>query len=155
MNVKIIKATKENISDIALIEKSCFSIPWTEKSIEDSVSNENTFFNIAYVGEEPAGYMSMQVVLGEGDIMRVAVLPQYRRHGIGRTLLEDCFSSNALDRVFLDVRENNTPAIRLYESFDFRRIDIRKNYYANPTENAVIMMKEFHDENQEVQKEQC
>lgn len=144
MNIKMIKATKENISDIALIEKSCFSIPWTEQSIEESVLNENTFFNIAYVDEEPAGYMSMQVVLGEGDIMRVAVLPQYRRHGIGKALLEDCFSSNTLDRVFLDVRENNTPAIRLYESFDFRSIDIRKKYYANPTENALIMMKEFN-----------
>lgn len=143
MNIKIIKATKDNITDIAGIEKSCFSIPWTEKSIGDSISGGNTFFNIAYIDGEPAGYMSMQVILGEGDIMRVAVLPQYRRHGIAKRLLDDCFSSNTLDVVFLDVRENNIPAIKLYQSFDFKSIDIRKNYYSNPTENAVMMKKEF------------
>ena len=142
MNIKIIKATKDNITDIAGIEKSCFSIPWTEKSIGDSISGGNTFFNIAYIDGEPAGYMSMQVILGEGDIMRVAVLPEYRRLGIGRALLSECFSVNHPDVVFLDVRENNIPAIRLYESFGFVNIGIRKNYYSNPIENAVIMHKE-------------
>lgn len=141
--IKVIKATKDNIKDIARIEQSCFSIPWTEKSIEESMAGGNSFFNIAYADGVPAGYMSIRIVLGEGEIMRVAVLPQYRRRGIGRLLLENCFSSNALNCVFLDVRETNIPAIKLYESFGFKSIDIRKNYYSNPTENAVIMKKEF------------
>ena len=139
MNIKIIKATKENIKDIFLIEQTCFSTYWTEQSIADSISNDSNYFNIAYVENKPAGYMSMQLVAGEGDIMRVAVLPEYRRLGIGRKLLQECFSANNPDVVFLDVRENNIPAIRLYESFGFVNIGIRKNYYANPTENAVMM----------------
>ncbi|MDE5983734.1 MAG: ribosomal protein S18-alanine N-acetyltransferase [Eubacterium sp.] len=143
MNIKIIKATKENTTDIALIERVCFSIPWTEQSIADSVGSDNTYFNIAYADGKPAGYMSMQVCCGEGDIMRVAVSPDFRRLGIGRALLEECFSANKLDAVFLDVRENNMPAIKLYESFGFEKIGVRKNYYSNPTENAVMMKKKF------------
>ncbi len=139
MNIKIIKAEKENTADIFLIEQSCFSTPWTEQSICDSVGVENNYFNIAYADGKPAGYMSMQLAAGEGDIMRVAVLPEYRRLGIGRALLNECFLSNKPDAVFLDVRENNVPAIRLYESFGFEKIGIRKNYYSNPTENAIIM----------------
>lgn len=143
MNIKIIKATKENTTDIALIEKNCFSIPWTEQSIADSISSDSAYFNIAYANGKPAGYMSMQVCCDEGDIMRVAVLPDFRRLGIGKALLDECFSANKLNAVFLDVRENNMPAIRLYESFGFEKIGLRKNYYANPTENAVMMKKEF------------
>lgn len=144
MNIKITKATKENISDIAMIEKACFSTAWTEESIADSIANESSYFNIAYADNQPAGYMSMQVCCGEGDIMRVAVLPDFRRFGIGRALLTECFSVNKLDAVFLDVRENNVPAIKLYESFGFEKIGVRKNYYSNPTENAVMMKKEFN-----------
>lgn len=143
MNIKIIKATQENISDIAMIEKICFSTAWTKESIAESISSESSYFNIAYVDHRPAGYMSMQVCCGEGDIMRVAVLPDFRRFGIGRALLTACFSLNKLDAVFLDVRENNVPAIRLYESFGFEKIGVRKNYYTNPTENAVMMKKTF------------
>ena len=69
MNIKITKATKENISDIAMIEKSCFSTAWTEESIAGSISNESAYFNIAYADNQPAGYMSMQVCCGEGDII--------------------------------------------------------------------------------------
>lgn len=142
MNIKITKAEKENTADIALIESACFSIPWTEQSIADSIGG-STYFNLAYVDGKPAGYMSMQVCCGEGDIMRVAVMPDFRRLGIGRALMENCFSANSLSAAFLDVRENNIPAIKLYESFGFEKIGLRKNYYANPTENAVMMKKEF------------
>lgn len=143
MNIEIKKVTKENISDITLIEQACFSIPWTEQSIAASAGSETAYFNIAFIDEKPAGYMSMQIVLGEGDIMRVAVLPEFRRLGVGRALLQDCFSYNTLDTVFLDVRENNIPAIKLYESFGFKNIGVRKNYYSDPTENAVMMKKKF------------
>lgn len=145
MNIKIIQATKENTADIFLIEQACFFTPWTEQSIRDSVESDSNYFNIAYVDGKPAGYMSMQLAAGEGDIMRVAVMPEYRRLGIGRALLEKCFSSNDPDVVFLDVRENNIPAIRLYESMGFRSVGMRKNYYANPTENAVIMTYNLKD----------
>lgn len=143
MNIKIIKAEKDNTSDIASIERICFSIPWDEQSISDSMSG-SAYFNIAYIHNKPAGYMSMQVCCGEGDIMRVAVLPEFRRRGIAGALLKQCFSANKLDAVFLDVRENNIPAIKLYESFGFEKIGARKNYYSNPTENALMMKKEFY-----------
>lgn len=145
MNIKIIQATKENTADIFLIEQSCFSTPWTEQSISDSVESDSNYFNIAYADGNPAGYMSMQLAAGEGDIMRVAVLPEYRRLGVGRALLNECFASTKPDVVFLDVRENNIPAIKLYESLGFKSVGLRKNYYSNPTENAVIMTYNLKD----------
>ncbi|MCM1114217.1 MAG: ribosomal protein S18-alanine N-acetyltransferase [Clostridium sp.] len=148
MNIKIIKAKKENTADIFRIEQACFATPWTERSISDSIENDSNYFNIAYADGQPAGYMSMQLAAGEGDIMRVAVLPSYRRLGIGKALLDTCFSSNPLDAVFLDVREHNTPAIRLYEFFGFERVGLRKNYYTNPTENAVIMTKKMKEQSE-------
>lgn len=145
MNIKIFKASKEDTADIFFIEQACFSTPWTEQSINDSIGSDSNYFNLAYAGGKPAGYMSMQLAAGEGDIMRVAVLPEYRRQGIGRMLLEECFLSTKPDIVFLDVRENNMPAIRLYESLGFEKTGIRKNYYSNPTENAVIMTYNLKD----------
>lgn len=145
MNIKIIKAAQENTADIFLIEQACFSTPWTEQSIIDSIGSDSNYFNVAYADGKPAGYMSMMLAAGEGDIMRVAVLPEYRRLGIGRALLEECFSSNNPDVVFLDVRENNIPAIGLYESLGFKSVGLRKNYYTNPTENAVIMTYNLKD----------
>ncbi len=145
MKIQIIKATKENTADIFLVEQACFSIPWTEQSISDSIESDSNYFNIAYADGKPAGYMSMQLAAGEGDIMRVAVLPEYRRLGIGRALLNECFASTKPDVVFLDVREKNVPAIKLYESFGFEKIGMRKNYYSNPMENATIMTYNLKD----------
>lgn len=133
----------EYVDDVANIEKICFSKPWSREAIADELDNSVARFLVADIGGTAVGYIGIHIVLGEGDIMRVAVLPEYRKSGIGRALLEECFSSNELESVFLDVRENNIPAIRLYESFGFKNIGIRKNYYSDPTENAILMKKDF------------
>ncbi len=134
-------AQKENIADIAAIEAACFSSPWNSLTLEAELENECSHIFTAVDGGKAVGYVLLYIVAGEADIVRVAVLPEYRRRGVARELLTRAFEK--IDgAVFLDVRESNTPAIELYKSLGFEDTGVRKNYYSNPTENAVLMKRE-------------
>ena len=93
---------------------------------------------------EICGYMLGRKILPEGEIYRVAVKADMRERGIGYRLLSGALESELLlgvETVFLEVREGNLAARRLYLAAGFEEISVRKNYYKNPTENAVIMIK--------------
>ena len=126
--MEIKEFSTEYVSDVAEIEKSCFSNPWSKTVLEGELKNDCSHI---YVAVEQA------------DIIRVAVLPEYRRQGIAEKLLLKSFEVNETDAIFLDVRESNLPAINLYKLLGFVDTGIRKDYYSNPTENAVLMKKEF------------
>lgn len=131
-------ATKEDINDIAKIEQVCFSSPWSESSIAESLENPASHFLIAYENGEIAGYMGLQIFSGEGYVTNIAVLPEYRQLGIATALIEKQLE-NPMDFITLEVRESNTPAIKLYTKMGFKNMGIRPKFYSNPTENAVIM----------------
>ena len=87
-------------------------------------------------------------VVDEGSIVEVAVHPDCRRRGIARSLITSAINSaDGLHSVFLEVRESNTPAIKLYESLGFERIAVRKGYYDRPKEDAVIYRMILSDNN--------
>ena len=96
----------------------------------------------ATVDEKVVGYMGLQVFSGEGYVTNVAVLPEYRRQGIAKMLIEKQMQ-NEMSFITLEVRESNLPAVRLYESCGFENVGIRPKFYSNPTENAIIMTKYF------------
>ncbi len=142
-NIEIKKFSEEHIKDIEKIEQVCFSTPWKDTELREELNNDCARFYVAIEGEKVVGYVGLYVVCGEGDVARVAVLPEYRRFGIAKKLLTESFNDE-IDAVFLDVRESNIPAKELYKSLGFEEIGMRKNYYANPTENAILMKKEFN-----------
>ena len=86
------------------------------------------------------GYVGLYVLTGEADIVRVAVLPEHRNKGIAKAVLTKSLEY-ASGEVFLDVRESNSAAISLYKSLGFEDTGVRKDYYSDPTENAVLMKK--------------
>lgn len=129
----------EYINGVAEIEKTCFSNPWDESALEAELNNECSHIYVAIDGGRVIGYAAVYCVCGEADIARVAVLPDYRRMGIATQLLTKSFEENEADCVFLDVRESNAAAIKLYKSLGFEESGIRKNYYSDPTENAILM----------------
>lgn len=129
----------EYISGVAGIEKACFSNPWDESALEAELNNACSHIYVALDGGRVIGYAAVYCVCGEADIARVAVLPDYRRMGIATQLLTKSFEENEADCVFLDVRESNAAAIKLYKSLGFEESGIRKNYYSDPTENAILM----------------
>ena len=90
----------------------------------------------------PAGYALFSLVVGEGEILNLAVDPAARRRGLGRQLLEGVLGAMraaGTTTVFLEVRQSNLAAIQLYAGAGFRPVGIRRGYYRNPTEHAVTM----------------
>ncbi len=143
MEYRIIEMSAEHIPCIALLEKECFSSPWSEKAFLNELQNDNSHFLVAY-SEEVLGYIGVQEICGEAYITNIAVFEKYRNLRIGRTLLkkavEGALSRNC-DFITLEVRESNKPAISLYKSEDFEVAGFRKNFYTYPTENGIIYTK--------------
>lgn len=140
------KMNAGQVAQIADLEKICFSDPWSENSIASELENKLAHWLVAQEGEMVAGYIGSQTVLGETDMMNVAVHPDFRRRGIAealvKRLVEDlkAMESHCLT---LEVRATNAPAIALYEKLGFSQIGRRKNYYRNPREDALILRKEW------------
>lgn len=143
-DISICYATPDDISDIANIEKECFSCPWSQNAIQESM-NAGTSFYVARSKNSVSGYMGVSKIAGEGYVTNIAVLPTYRRQGIGKALLEyvlnDC--KNELEFISLEVRVSNTAAISLYKKLGFVEVGKRKRFYTNPAEDALIMTKNF------------
>ena len=132
----------EDIKHVANLEALVFTTPWSEKILQESFLRRGYHFFVAEVGGTIAGYIGIYTVLEEGDITNVAVLPQYRRLGIGKGLvvsvLDFCRNAN-INAVTLEVRQSNEAAISLYTKLGFKVEGIRKNYYQKPTEDGIIM----------------
>lgn len=141
MNYTITQMNSDSIDGIVRLESECFSSPWTREGIEEELSNPSSHFLTALCGSEVSGYIGVQEICGEAYITNVAVLPEYRRAGIGRALVEAA-AKGAKERncsfITLEVRESNLPAISLYESLGFEPVGKRKNFYSNPAEDAIL-----------------
>ena len=140
---------KMNLGDfsaIAELEKLCFSDPWSEKSVASELDNPLSLWLVAMEGECLAGYVGSQTVLDETDMMNIAVHPNYRRRGVAKQLVErlvETLKQRGSRCLTLEVRASNEPARKLYEKLGFQQIGLRKNYYRNPREDALILRKEW------------
>ncbi len=146
INLIITKMEREHLSSLAELEKICFSQPWSYKSLEDELENETAHFFVASVDNEVAGYIGMYIVCDNCFVTNIAVFPRFRRQGIAKALIKMALLTNdamETDFISLEVRKSNEPAIALYKSFGFEQNGLRKNYYKNPTEDALIMTKFF------------
>lgn len=149
MSIKIVPMDASHLDGIAAIEKLCFSAPWSRSMLEEELYNDCAAYLVAEDEQETVvGYAGIQVVLDEGYITNVAVLPQQRREHIASTLLKVFFDfalAHDLSFITLEVRPSNTAAIALYEKFGFVEVGRRKNYYERPKEDALIMTKYFKE----------
>lgn len=142
----ITKMTNVHVLQIAELEKLCFNDPWSEKSIASELNNRLSCWLVALDGDSVVGYVGSQTVLGETDMMNIAVHPDYRKQGVATDLIQsliDALSKQGSHSLMLEVRQTNEPAKRLYESLGFETVGIRKNYYRNPREDALILRKEW------------
>ena len=144
--IKIELMTADHVTQIAELEKICFNDPWSEKSISSELENRLALWLVALDGERVAGYVGSQSVLGETDMMNIAVHPDYRRQGIAENLvvsLVGALKEKGNHSLMLEVRVSNEPARTLYEKLGFIQVGLRKNYYRNPKEDACILRKEW------------
>ncbi len=140
----IVPMESTHVSQVAALEKLCFSDPWSENSVASELENPLSLWLVALERDSVAGYIGSQSVMGESDMMNVAVHPEYRRRGIGEALvlaLCEALKARGNASLALEVRASNEPAKALYEKLGFSLAGRRPNYYRNPREDALILKK--------------
>ena len=108
----------------------------------ESIQSETTFALMAENAEGELGYLMARLSGEEGEILNLAVLPGYRRQGVGRRLLEHGLAllvGRGVREAYLEVRESNLAARDLYLGFGFRPVGVRPHYYRNPAEDALVL----------------
>lgn len=135
--------TKDHLPAVAQLESLCFSSPWSLTQLEETLAQPHSHFYIALIDDTLAGYVSFSTILEDGYINNVAVHPELRQQGIAHHLLTHIWTlfQDSLDFLTLEVRESNLPAVKLYEKCGYTSVGLRKNYYDNPKEHAVLMTK--------------
>lgn len=132
----------EDLKQVVWLEKQIFSRPWSEQSIGDALKRQDTIYLVAEMDGAVQGYLGIWCTAEEGDLCNMAVAGDARRQGIATELLmagmNDC-REKGLKRILLEVRASNEPAKQLYARHGFVSIGVRRGYYTEPSEDAVIM----------------
>ncbi len=147
IDVEVVKMTAEHIDDVMVIEKLSFSTPWSRDAFVEEISN-NKFarYLCARANGKVIGYAGFWKVCDEGHITNIAVHPEFRKNKVGSILMErllDAAVKEGVTAVTLEVRKSNIAAQNLYKKFGFKVAGIRKGYYADNGEDALIMWKYF------------
>jgi ribosomal-protein-alanine N-acetyltransferase len=138
--IELMKA--EDIPQIMEIERMCFVTPWHENSFYAELNHQPACYLVAHIGERVVGYGGMWVIMDEAHITTLAVHPAYRRQHIGERLLLGLLEvaiARRARRATLEVRASNSAAQRLYAKYGFSAVAIRKGYYADTGEDALVM----------------
>ncbi len=141
--IRIRPMVREDIPAVAALERESFSEPWSEKGFEDALPGRQNIF-LAAVGKEGmiAGYIGLYGSFDEGEITNVAVAGEFRGQGVGFLLVErmkELASLQGIRQIFLEVRVSNEAARRLYGKAGFEACGLRKNFYREPVEDAILM----------------
>lgn len=143
--IQILKMTTEHIKDVHKIEEDSFSIPWSEKAFYDELTkNKMAIYIVAKKDNEIIGYGGMWHVINEGHITNVAVKKEYRGKGVGSKIIGafiDIAKEKEMIGITLEVRVSNDIAKNLYKKNGFIMEGIRKEYYEDNKEDAIIMWK--------------
>ncbi len=138
----------EHSDALHMIETVCFSHPWTKEDFIEETENPNAHFLVAVTEDKAVGYIGIQEIYGEGSVTNVAVLPEFRRNGIAKALIEKALrdaEKRNCEFLMLEVRESNAAARSLYEKLGFGAVGERKNFYRDPDETAILMIKRFKE----------
>ena len=143
--------TKESAEAVLPIEKACFlEDTWGLIAVSSVIADPYVDFTLWYLEgrSEPIGYIAFRLCGDEAELYKIAVLPEMRKNGYARKMMEymtERSRSGKAERILLEVRENNTAAVSLYKRFGFAVDGVRKNYYKNPTENAILMSLDLNE----------
>lgn len=133
----------EHIDGVLALEQECFVHPWSRADLAAQLANQHAHFLVALDAQTVVGYLGVQIICGEGYVTNVAVTDAYRKQGIANALFEKCFRDNQMDFLTLEVRAGNAPAIALYRKLGFKQVGVRKNFYSDPEEDALLMTRYF------------
>jgi len=134
----------EDIDSVYDVEKSCFSDPWSKDSFKKEIKNNLAKYLVAQVEDKVVGYVGAWFIVDEAHITNVAISPKHRGQKIGdkiiKYLIDECTKSG-IKAMTLEVRSSNIVAQNLYKKYDFKFAGVRKEYYSDNKEDAIIMWK--------------
>ena len=144
MDIIIREMTVEDVPQVAVLEASNFSMPWSEKAFYEQLNNEHALYMVAVYNEMVLGVCGLLESFGEADICNVSVEHSYQNKGIATRMLNALMEEGTRRGIIaftLEVRAGNLSAIHLYEKLGFVTEGIRPGFYERPKEDAVIMWK--------------
>ena len=146
--MRAVRLTEAHLAGAAELERLCFGEPWSENALKLLLDDGIAVGFACLDGDTVTAYGGMMIAADEGQVTNVAVHPAYRRQGLGRSIVE-AFASEAkrrgLVQISLEVRASNTAAIRLYEEMGFATAGVRRHFYRNPAEDALVMLLDCND----------
>lgn len=141
---EITSASGECLDELFEIEKLCFTPAWSKAQLSDEITRDDAFTAVSKENGVITGFCVMRMAGDQAELFQIAVRPDFRRNGTAEKLLNrgiEWTKEKNAESVFLEVRESNSPAIGLYQKLGFEKLGVRKNYYTQPVENAVIMVR--------------
>jgi [ribosomal protein S18]-alanine N-acetyltransferase len=136
-----------DLDQVTEIEKVSMPSPWSKELFEEELKREQAHYFVMEEGNQVAGYMGYWEAPEEAHIITLAIHPDFRNRGLGRQMIDSCMGfavKRGARLATLEVRESNDAAHRLYEKCGFRTIAIRKKYYSDNLEDAVVMIREMN-----------
>lgn len=140
--IRIRRMGAADLAAVMTIETSSYTVPWSEATFRGLLRRGDADVVVAEADGELIGYAAAWFVADQAELGNIAVAESWRRRGVGARLVETVLEragERGMREVFLEVRPSNTAARRLYEQFGFREVSRRRNYYAEPREDAVVM----------------
>ncbi|WP_255448520.1 GNAT family N-acetyltransferase [Telmatospirillum sp. J64-1] len=145
MTMKLVPAAPPFAALIAAMHRVCFKDYWDEKAVRDLLEMPGCYGWVAQDGQQPAGVILCRAAGGEAEVLTIAVLPPWRRHGIGGKLLDAALEAGAkagAEVMFLEAAANNEAALSLYNTRKFEQVGRRARYYGG-TIDALIMRRDL------------
>ena len=140
--------TTGDLKKVATLEKECFSSPWTEEQLAESIAKDYSRFLVYVIRDEVVGYVGAYLLGEDADITNVAVTRARRREGVGETLMREIIallSSSGAKYLRLECRVSNSSAIALYEKLGFENVGVRPRFYED-NEDAIMFEKRLSRE---------
>lgn len=135
-----------DLDQVTEIEKASMPSPWSKELFDEELKRPAAHYFVMEEQGKVAGYMGYWEAPEEAHIINLAIAPEFRNKGLGQRMMDDCLSYAAkrgAQLATLEVRQSNVAAQRLYEKCDFRVVAIRKKYYSDNQEDAIVMIKEM------------
>ncbi|MBR0085168.1 MAG: ribosomal protein S18-alanine N-acetyltransferase [Lachnospiraceae bacterium] len=139
------KMLESDLDEVARIERACFTDPWSRESFREAIELPSSHYIVCEEDGKVAGYACLMYAADEGEIINIATDEPYRRKGMGEKLVYAMIEAGkALGVIsfYLEVRKSNTAAHELYKKCGFYDIGVRKNYYSDPKEDAIVMKRQ-------------
>jgi ribosomal-protein-alanine N-acetyltransferase len=146
MGVAVVHLGEPDMEELMELERLCFAYHWTREQF--AMGLERGVYKILGVRREGrlAGYIAFSLIADEMEILNLAVHPDFRRNGLGAALLARAFeicTKRGISKSFLDVKVSNGAAIDLYRKFGYEQVGVRKRYYPDTKEDALLFRHDF------------